>query len=134
ELVQQSFSKVQPIAAEAARLFYQRLFQLDPSLRPMFRGDIEEQGRKLMQMIGVAVSSLRQWDKIAATVEQMGRRHAGYGVRDEHYGTVALALLWALEQGLGEEQFTDEVRDAWIALYVRLTEAMLRGSAVTVGV
>jgi hemoglobin-like flavoprotein len=134
ELVQQSFSKVQPIAVEAARLFYQRLFELDPSLRPMFRGDIEEQGRKLMQIIGVAVGSLRQWDRIAPAVEEMGQRHAGYGVRDEHYGTVATALLWTLEQGLGKEQFTDEVRDAWIAMYGMVTEAMQRGAAVAVPV
>src|SRR5215831_13491440 len=93
ELVQESFAKVQPIAVEAARLFYQRLFEIDPLLRPMFRGDIEEQGRKLMQIIGVAVSSLRQWDKIRPAVEEMGQRHTGYGVRDEHYVVVATTLL-----------------------------------------
>src|SRR5215475_5769331 len=120
ELVQESFSKVQPIAVEAARLFYQRLFEIDPSLRPMFRGDIEEQGRKLMQIIGVAVASLRQLDRILPAVEDMGRRHAGYGVRDEHYATVASALLWTLEQGLGSA-FTPDVRDAWVAMYEVVT-------------
>src|SRR5262245_10966990 len=109
ELVQESFSRVQPIAAEAGRQFYLRLFELDPSLRPMFRGDIEEQGRRFMQIIGVAVGSLRQWDKIRPAVEEMGQRYAGYGLRDEHYATVATALLWTLEQGLGPENFTDEV-------------------------
>jgi hemoglobin-like flavoprotein len=132
ELVQESFSKVQPIAVEAARLFYQRLFEIDPSLRHMFRGDIEEQGRKLMQIIGVAVGSLRQWDKLRPAVEDMGRRHAGYGVRDEHYGTVADALLWTLEQGLGKDNFTDEVRDAWVAMYGMVSEAMQCGAAVAV--
>jgi hemoglobin-like flavoprotein len=134
ELVQESFSKVQPIAVEAARLFYQRLFEIDPSLRPMFRGDIEEQGRKLMQIIGVAVGSLRQWDKVRPAVEQMGQRHAGYGVRDEHYTTVATALLWTLEQGLGKENFTDEVRDAWVAMYMMVSEAMQCGAAVALAV
>ena len=134
ELVQESFSKVQPIAVEAARLFYKRLFELDPSLRPMFRGDIEEQGRKLMQIMGVAVGSLRQWDKIRPAVEAMGQRHAGYGVRDEHYGTVAAALLWTLEQGLGKENFTDEVQDAWVAMYVMVSEAMQCGASVAVAV
>src|SRR5215510_7910048 len=114
ELVQESFSKVQPIAVEAARLFYQRLFEIDPSLRPMFRGDIEEQGRKLMQIIGVAVGSLHHWDKVCPAVEEMGRRHAGFGVRNEHYETVAAALLWTLEQGLGKENFTGEVRASWV--------------------
>ena len=134
ELVQETFSKIQPIAVEAARLFYQRLFEIDPSLRPMFRGDIEEQGRKLMQIIGVAVGSLRQWDKIRPAVEEMGRRHAGYGVRDEHYATVAAALLLTLEQGLGTENFTDEVHDAWVAMYVMVSEAMKCGAAVAVAV
>ena len=134
ELVQETFSKIQPIAVEAARLFYQRLFEIDPSLRPMFRGNIEEQGRKLMQIIGVAVGSLRQWDKIRPAVEEMGRRHAGYGVRDEHYATVAAALLLTLEQGLGTENFTDEVHDAWVAMYVMVSEAMKSDAAVTVAV
>jgi len=128
-LVQASFKKVEPIAAEAARLFYQRLFELDPSLRPMFRGDIEEQGRKLMQIIGVAVASLRQLDRIVPAVEDMGRRHAGYGVRDEHYATVASALLWTLEQGLGNA-FTGEVRDSWVAMYEVVTSAMKQGAAL----
>ena len=134
ELVQESFAKVQPIAVGAARLFYQRLFEIDPSLRPMFRGDLEQQGRKLMQIIGVAVGSLRQWDKIRPAVEEMGQRHAHYGVRDEHYATVAAALLWTLEQGLGKENFTDEVRDAWVAMYVRVSEAMQCGAALTLAV
>jgi len=133
ELVQASFTNVEPIAAEAARLFYDRLFELDPSLRSMFRGDIEEQGRKLMQIIGVAVASLRQLDRILPAVEDMGRRHAGYGVRDEHYVIVASALLWTLEQGLGSA-FTDEVRDSWLAMYDVVTSAMKQGASIAVTV
>ena len=127
ELVQASFKQVQPIAVEAARLFYERLFEIDPSLRPMFRGDLEEQGRKLMQMIGVAVGSLRRLEQIVPAVEDLGRRHAGYGVRDEHYATVAAALLWTLEAGLGEE-FTPETRAAWAAMYEVVAAAMKRGA------
>ena len=128
ELVQASFKMVQPIADQAAQLFYQRLFELDPSLRRMFRGDMEEQGRKLMQMIGVAVGALRRLDQIVPAVEDLGRKHAGYGVRDEHYETVASALLWTLSTGLGEA-FTPEVHDAWVAMYGVVTSAMKRGAA-----
>ena len=128
ELVQASFKLVQPIAGEAAGLFYNRLFEIDPSLRPMFRGDIEEQGRKLMQMLGVAVASLQRLEQILPAVEELGRRHARYGVRDQHYATVATALLWTLEKGLGEA-FTPEVRDAWVAMYGVVTAAMQRGAA-----
>ena len=128
ELVQVSFKMVQPIAGETAQLFYNRLFEIDPSLRPMFRGDMDEQGRKLMQIIGVAVGALRRLEQILPAVEDMGRRHAGYGVREEHYATVADALLWTLEKGLGEA-FTHEVCDAWVAMYELVTTAMKRGAA-----
>ena len=128
ELVQDSFKLVQPIAVDAARLFYNRLFEIDPSLRPMFRGDLDEQGRKLMQMIGVAVGSLRRLEQVLPAVEDLGRRHAGYGVRDGHYATVAAALLWTLEAGLGES-FTAEVRDSWVAMYELVTAAMQRGAS-----
>src|SRR5262245_8268570 len=110
-LVQTTFAQVAPIAETAAALFYARLFELDPSLRPMFSADLNEQGRKLMQMIGVAVAGLDKLDALVPAVRALGQRHAGYGVRDEHYATVAEALLWTLETGLGEA-FTFEVREA----------------------
>jgi hemoglobin-like flavoprotein len=128
ELVQTTFKSVQPIAETAAELFYKRLFEIDPSLRPMFRGDMQEQGRKLMQMLAVAVAGLTRFDQLLPAVEDMGRRHAGYGVRDEHYATVAQALLWTLEQGLGPA-FTSEVREAWTTMYVAIATAMQRGAA-----
>jgi len=128
ELVQATFEAVQPIADKAAELFYNRLFEIDPSLRHMFRGDMREQGRKLMQMLAVAVAGLQRFDQLLPAVEDMGRRHAGYGVRDEHYTTVAEALLWTLGQGLGDA-FTDEVREAWTAMYVAVATAMQRGAA-----
>jgi hemoglobin-like flavoprotein len=127
DLVQQSFEVVKPNSMQAARLFYQRLFELDASLRPMFRGDIEEQGRKLMQMLGVAVGALRRMDQVLPAVADLGRRHAGYGVRDEHYATVAAALLWTLDQGLGDA-FTPDVRAAWIAMFETVTGVMRQGA------
>ncbi|MFL5539248.1 MAG: globin domain-containing protein, partial [Longimicrobiaceae bacterium] len=95
-LVQESWTLVEPIAETAAALFYGRLFELDPSLRPMFRGDMREQEKKLMQALTVVVRGLDRLDQLVPAVEALGRRHAGYGVRDEHYATVAAALLWTL--------------------------------------
>ena len=123
ELVQSSFAQVVPIADTAAALFYGRLFELDPSLRPMFRGDLKEQGRKLMDMIRAVVGNLRTLDRIVPGIRALGSRHAGYGVRDEHYEIVADALLWTLGQGLGEA-FTKETREAWTAAYAILSGTM----------
>jgi len=126
--VQQSWALVEPIADTAAALFYVRLFELDPSLRPMFRGDLKEQGKKLMQMLTVVVRGLDRLDQLVPAVEAMGRRHAGYGVRDEHYTTVAMALLWTLQQGLGVA-FTAPVKEAWTEAYTLLATVMQRAAA-----
>lgn len=126
-LVKDSFRKVQPIADQAAAIFYARLFELDPSLRPLFRGDLGEQGRKLMAMIGMAVSSLERLDTLVPTVRQLGARHAVYGVKPEHYKTVGTALLWTLERGLGPA-FTAEVRSAWTTTYTLLANTMMGAS------
>jgi len=130
-LVQTTFAKVAPIADDAAALFYGRLFDLDPSLQPMFTTDLKEQGRKLMRMIGMAVNGLDRLDELVPVVRQLGTRHAGYGVRDEHYDTVAAALVWTLEQGLGPD-FTPEVRDAWVAVYGVLATTMKDAAAAAV--
>ena len=122
-LVQESFAAVAPIADDAAALFYRRLFELDPSLERMFRGDMTEQRRKLMQMLTAAVKGLDRLDQLVPVVEDLGRRHVGYGVADEHYDTVGAALLWTLEKGLGSA-FTPEVKDAWIAVYGLLAGTM----------
>jgi hemoglobin-like flavoprotein len=122
-LVQQSFEAVRPIAVEAAAMFYDRLFALDPNLRQLFRGDMQEQGRKLMQAIALVVQGLRTPDTILPAVAALGARHRDYGVRPEHYGSVGAALLWTLEQGLGTA-FTPDVKDAWAAAYTMLAEAM----------
>jgi hemoglobin-like flavoprotein len=123
-LVRDSFEKVLPIAEDAAALFYSRLFELDPSLKHLFKGNLREQGRKLMSAIQVVVTSLNRLEKIVPTVQELGRRHARYGVQPSHYQTVAEALLWTLEQGLGEA-FTPETKDAWVAAYTVLAETMI---------
>jgi hemoglobin-like flavoprotein len=127
DLVQRTFAQVKPIAPAAAELFYARLFTLDPSLRPMFRSDMSKQGQMLMSMIGAAVNGLSNLEKLAPVVRQLGARHAGYGVQAEHYDTVGDALLWTLEQGLGDA-FTPEVSDAWAAAYGLLAEVMQLGA------
>ena len=127
-LVQASFAEVVPIADTAAALFYDRLFELDPSLRPLFRGDMKEQGRKLMDMIAVVIVNLPRLTGILTSVRALGARHAAYGVQDEHYDTVGAALLWTLEQGLGEA-FTDETRDAWATAYTILASTMKDAAA-----
>ena len=122
-LVQDSFATIAPIADDAAVLFYQRLFDLDPSLEPMFRGNMAEQRKKLMQMLTAAVKGLDRLDQLVPVVENLGRRHAGYGVSDAHYDTVGCALLWTLEMGLGRA-FTAEVKDAWATVYGLLATTM----------
>jgi hemoglobin-like flavoprotein len=125
-LVQDSFRKVLPIADTAASMFYARLFELDPSLRKLFKGDMGRQGMMLMSMIASAVRGLTQPNALIPVLHALGRRHSGYGVVDAHYTTVAEALVWTLEQGLGEE-FTAETRDAWIAAYSMMASVMQQG-------
>lgn len=128
QLVQGTFAKVAPIAPQAAELFYGKLFELDPSLRPMFKGDITEQGAKLMKTIGTCVNGLDDLAGIVPAVEALGRRHGGYGVKNGDYQTVATALLWTLEQGLGPA-FTPEVKEAWATVYGILATTMQKASA-----
>ena len=123
ENVQASWKSVETISDTAAELFYKRLFELDPSLQKLFTGDMQEQGKKLMNMIGVAVNGLSRLDTIVPAVQQLGIRHAGYGVKDEDYGTVAAALLWTLGQGLGDS-FDSELEQAWTEAYTLLATTM----------
>jgi hemoglobin-like flavoprotein len=122
-LVQQSWRKVLPLSETAATLFYRKLFALDPNLRKLFTGDMNQQGAKLLQMITAAVRGLDRLDVLLPVVRDLGMRHGTYGVRDEHYGTVATALLWTLEQALREE-FTPEIKSAWIKAYGVLSQTM----------
>jgi hemoglobin-like flavoprotein len=128
ELVQSSWKKVTPIADTAAELFYGKLFSLDPSLKPLFKSDMKAQGRKLMTMISTAVGALTRLETIVPAVQDLGRRHVKYGVKDQHYDTVATALIWTLGQGLGES-FTPEVKDAWVAVYGVLSKTMKDAAA-----
>lgn len=127
-LVQESFAKVRPISEVAADLFYKKLFELDPSLRPMFKGDMKEQGKKLMNTLSFAVNGLTRLDTIVGAVEDLGRKHVGYGVKPEHYNTVGEALLWTLEQGLGDA-FTPDVKFAWTEVYGLLSGVMQNATA-----
>jgi hemoglobin-like flavoprotein len=110
KLVQDSFAKVAPIADIAADLFYDRLFTIAPQARPLFSKDLAQQKGKLIQMLATAVTNLNQVEKIIPAVEDLGRRHVGYGVTSNYYGPVGIALLWALEEGLGSA-FSPQVKD-----------------------
>ena len=124
QLVQESFEMVRPIADTAAALFYARLFELDFSLRSLFKHDMRQQGAMLMSTIGLAVNGLGKPESIVAAVRSLGQRHAGYGVRPEQYLTVGEALVWTLERGLGAA-FTPEVKAAWLEAYRLLADLML---------
>jgi len=127
QLVQDSFEQVKPIAGVAADLFYDRLFELDADLRPLFKSDLGEQKHNLMTTLSFAVASLNRPDTILPAVRQLGARHVGYGVETHHYQTVGAALLWTLAQGLGE-QFTPDVEEAWTAVYTLLAQTMQEGT------
>ncbi len=122
-LVRESWEQVLPIADKAAELFYGRLFELDPSLRPMFPDDMTAQGKKLMTMINTAVSNLDRLDDIIPAIQDLGVRHLEYGVKNSQYNTVGSALLWTLGQGLGDA-FTTEVMAAWTDVYTLLADTM----------
>ena len=122
-LVQETWAKVRPISETAAELFYGRLFEIDPSVRSLFKGDMKDQGNLLMDMINVAVSNLSQIEIIVPAVQELGQRHAGYGVTDQHYESVASALLWTLGQGLGDD-FTPAAEEAWTEVYTVLADVM----------
>ena len=128
QLVQSTWAEVVPIADTAAGLFYERLFEMDPALKPLFKSDIKEQGKKLMQMITVAVRGLNDLGALVPAVAALAARHNGYGVKPEHYDTVGAALLWTLEKGLGEA-FTPEVKESWANVYGVLAATMQNGAA-----
>jgi len=121
--VRASHASVALIAEPAAALFYNNLFEADPSLRHLFKGDIEAQGVRLMQMIGSAVALLDKPQTLLPVLRQLGERHAGYGVQEAHYATVGGALLKSLEQGLGAA-FDAPTREAWTAMYILVASTM----------
>jgi hemoglobin-like flavoprotein len=124
EMVRSTWAMVVPISDDAAKLFYGRLFEIDPSTQPLFaETDMAEQGKKLIQTLDVAVASLDNLENVRPAIEALGRRHVEYGVKEEHYDTGGEALLWTLEQGLGE-RFTPEVKEAWAETYGLVTTLM----------
>ena len=127
QLVQDSFKAVIPIQEQAAELFYGRLFELDPSLREMFKGDIVEQGRKLMKPLATVVRGLNNASDILPVIRDLGARHLDFGVTDDQYDTVGASLLWTLEQGLGEA-YTTDVMNAWIEAYTLVSNTMIEGA------
>lgn len=128
KLVQDSWSKVEPIAAQAAENFYKTLFEKDPAVKSLFSGDMAAQGKKLMGMIGSAVGLLSDLNKLVPVVQALGRRHADYGVEPSHYDTVGEALLETLEAGLKDE-FTSEAKAAWTEVYGILATTMIDAAA-----
>jgi hemoglobin-like flavoprotein len=128
KLVQDSFAKVRPIADTAADLFYGRLFEIAPSVRPMFPEDMREQKKKLMAMLGLAVTNLDKPDTVVPALQKLGRQHVAYGTQAAHYEPVGAALLWTLEQGLGAD-FTPEVRTAWVETYTLVASVMKDAAA-----
>jgi len=128
QLIRESFAKIEPRAAIAALMFYQRLFTLDPSLRPLFQRDIEQQGVKLMQALRFAVATLDNPRELQPVLESLGRRHVYYGVEDRHYDTVGVALIDALEYLLGPA-FTPEVKEAWLEIYRHIADTMKNAAA-----
>lgn len=127
EIVKQSFARIMSFQDQAAELFYCRLFELDPSLRLMFRSDMTEQKQKLMLALGMVVSSLEKMDGLLPVIRELGQRHKTYGVRLRHYDVVGAALLWTLEIGLGSG-WSKELAEAWQAAYGQVATAMVEGA------
>lgn len=123
KLVRLSFAKVSGRELEAGRIFYQRLFEIAPETRVLFRNEIDVQAQKLVHMLGIAVGMLNDAPALEIVLQSLGKRHAGYGVRSEHFEKVGEALIWMLEQMCGED-FTPQVRDCWIASYRHMASVM----------
>ncbi len=128
--IRESWNQIQPVAGNVAQLFYGKLLELDPTLKPMFANDMNERGEKLIKVMTIAVNSLDRMATIKPTVREIGKRHVGYGIKQHHYNTVAAAFLWTLEQALGA-RFTSEVRDAWIEMYNAISTTMKEGADST---
>jgi hemoglobin-like flavoprotein len=124
DLVRDSFELVAPIAPQAAAIFYDNLFTANPALRTLFKGNMVQQGDRLMTMIATAVKLLEEPETLTPALNKLGARHATYGVHDEDYETFGNALIKTLHQGLGDA-FTAEIRAAWTALYAFISQKMI---------
>jgi hemoglobin-like flavoprotein len=127
-LIRKSFAELSRHDHVAALVFYRRLFEIDPGLRPLFTNDIEEQSRKLLDMLAVLIAMLERPVGLELELKAMGLRHVEYGVKEEHYATVGGALLDMLAEVLGAK-FTPEVREAWTLLYGAVESHMKEGAA-----
>jgi len=127
ELIRKSFAIVDPISDEVAGLFYRKLFEIDPTTKPLFKGEMVEQGRKMMSVLKTAIASLDRFDQLVPALKVMGQRHHAYGVELKHYESFAKALLWTLREGL-KGAFSAEAEQAWAKAYSALAEAMMRGA------
>lgn len=123
-LVQASWQKVAAISDQAGPLFYQNLFNHDPSVKTLFKGDIIAQSHRLMEMIGIAVSNLDSIETLIPVLQNLARRHVSYGVQESHYQSVGYALIQTLAQGLGDD-FTYELREAWLEVYTLIAHVMI---------
>jgi hemoglobin-like flavoprotein len=123
-LIQESFAKVVPISEQAAALFYGRLFEIAPQVQPLFRGDMKEQGRKLVATLATVANGLSDLPSILPAASALAKRHVGYGVKAEDYAPVGDALLWTFERGLGAH-WTPDVKAAWATAYAVLSEYMI---------
>ena len=132
DAVRTSWAQVTPIAAQAARLFYERLFELDPGLRALFGADRAAQERKLLAALDATVRGLERLETLRPMLAALGARHAGYGVRATHYATVGAALLWTLERGL-QQRYTTDVDAAWRSAYALIAGVMQAGATQSAG-
>jgi hemoglobin-like flavoprotein len=127
QLVKESWTKVLPIKETAAELFYGRLFEVYPEVKPLFKGDMKDQGRKLMAMLNTAVNSLDNIEALIEPLKNSGKAHAAYGVKAEDYDKVGDSFLWTLEKGLGDA-FTPDVKEAWTVVYTTVAGVMIQGA------
>jgi hemoglobin-like flavoprotein len=128
ELIRNSFDAMWSMRDDIAELCYDRFFELAPDARCLFRGDMERQRVKLMDMIAALVGSLDQGALFRSMVEQSGLQHNRFGVRPSQYAAMGEALMWSLEYKLGPS-FTPELRESWKALYASVQAEMLRAAA-----
>lgn len=128
QLIKSSWSSVAALDQQTVgSLFYNRLFEIAPEVKPMFRGSMPEQSKKLLTMLAYVINKLDKLDDILEEVAKLAQRHVTYGVKDKHYAVVGEALLWTLEKGLGDK-WSEEVKEAWIVCYVTLSTAMINAA------
>jgi nitric oxide dioxygenase len=123
-LIQTSFERVAPHTDAAATMFYGRLFEIAPDVKPLFKSDMTEQGRKLMTTLAVVVNGLTNLEAVLPAVKSLAVKHVSYGVAPEHYQPVGEALIWTLAKALGDD-FTDDTREAWLTAYTTLAQVMI---------